>query len=41
MFNVSKSYNKLCDNMIFDPEIIEILKDVKDKSVRLGDYNNS
>ena len=37
-FSVFKAYDKICDKMIPDREIIKILKKIKDKSVRVCDY---
>ena len=39
MFNVFKTYDPACDELIPDPEIISLLKQLKDKSVRICDYN--
>ena len=39
MFNVFKTYDHACDDLIPDPEIISLLKQLKDKSVRICDYN--
>jgi len=38
MFNVFKGYDKSCDELIPDLEVIDLLRDLKDRSVRLCDY---
>ena len=37
-FSVFKAYDKICEKMIPDKEIIKLLKKIKDKSVRVCDY---
>jgi thiol-disulfide isomerase/thioredoxin len=39
MFTVFKTYDPYCDKVIDDPEVIQLLKELKDKSVRVCDYN--
>lgn len=37
-FTVFKAYDEVCDDLIDDPTVIQVLKKIKDKTVRVGDY---